>query len=520
MKIYEGSIITCNEADSIAKFLVEDGGKIVFVGDELPSIYEKYDRVVLGKQALLPSFADTHIHFASFALLSSGLNISGVGSNQDLVALLKEQIPRIKTKTVLAFGASPHSVVEGRLIEKDQLDLCSVTKPIIVVSYDGHAGIINSALMNKLPVNVKCMRGYYEESGIMMQEAFYAVVDYVMSTFSTIALIKNMQKLIDIIAEKGIGMIHTVSGIGFPRDLDVDLERWIGRGAENGFQTRLFFQTMDVKKVLKRKLPRIGGCFITALDGSFGCKDAAVNEPYEGSNDKGVLFYPDEIVIDFCKKANRLGLQIELHAIGDRAFDQATRSLKAALEDFPREDHRHGIIHAFMPTKEGLEICSKYHIQFLMQTALINWKQEPASYLKKILGDRESKLHRLKDLEKLGILISLGSDAPCSIPDPILWIHNACNHPIKEQAIELTTALKMATYNGYKACFDEVERGSLEVGKQGDMVILSENPYSLEVENLNTIRVNELILGGKTYQKQKQSIVLLVLKGMLSKRKI
>ena len=81
---------------------------------------------------------------------------------------------------------------------------------------------------------------------------------------------------------------------------------------------------MNVDVALKRKLPRIGGCFECALDGCFGSHDAAMNEPYIDSlGGDGVLYYDDEKVIDFCKKANRAGLQIEMHAIGDKAFDQA-----------------------------------------------------------------------------------------------------------------------------------------------------------------------------------------------------
>ena len=92
---------------------------------------------------------------------------------------------------------------------------------------------------------------------------------------------------------------------------------------------------MNVDVALKRKLPRIGGCFECALDGCFGSHDAAMNEPYIDSlGGDGVLYYDDEKVIDFCKKANRAGLQIEMHAIGDKAFDQACRALKAALDDY------------------------------------------------------------------------------------------------------------------------------------------------------------------------------------------
>lgn len=145
---------------------------------------------------------------------------------------------------------------------------------------------------------------------------------------------------------------------------------------------------MDTEKVIKRGLTRIGGCFETALDGCFGSKDASLLTPYENSNDCGVLYYSDEKVTEFCKKANRAGLQIEMHAIGDRAFNQATRALKAALDDYPREDHRHTIIHACLPTEEGIEICKKYNISLSVQTAFIDWRQEPDEYLKEILGAR------------------------------------------------------------------------------------------------------------------------------------
>ena len=91
---------------------------------------------------------------------------------------------------------------------------------------------------------------------------------------------------------------------------------------------------MDIKKVLKRKLPRVGGCFATALDGCFGSVDAALNEPYSNdSQNKGVLFYTQEKVDAFVREANRAHLQIEMHAIGDAAFDHAVNAFATALQD-------------------------------------------------------------------------------------------------------------------------------------------------------------------------------------------
>ena len=351
----------------------------------------------------------------------------------------------------------------------------------------------------------------------MNQEAFFAVSDYVTNSISPLKLISNMQKAADHMASKGIGMIHTVSGVGFPMDLDVDMERWVGAGLTNGLQLRVFFQTLDVKKVLKRRLPRIGGCFAAALDGCFGSEDAAMLEPYEGGGNKGVLYYSDEEVTEFCKKANRAGLQIEMHAIGDDAFRQATRALKAALDDYPREDHRHGIIHACLPTDEGMDICEKYHIMLPVQSAFIDWPQEPDSYLGSILGERSSRLNPLRDFMDRGIVISAGSDGPCTDPDPINWIYKACNHSVPEQSLSVHEALRMCTYNGYYASFDEDKRGSLSEGKIADMVILSENPYTIDKTRLGELKVEQLLLGGEPYKKVAGSPIGHVLRGMLHK---
>lgn len=520
MKIYEGSIITCDEHNTVARYLVEDKGKIVYVGNDLPSKLSIGEKVSLGKQALIPAFADTHIHFASFAIFHAGLNVMDASNNKEIASMLFDFATKSKDKLIIAFGASPYSVSERKLISRKELDEVCPDRPVMVVKYDGHACIINSALLSTIKDKIKDLRGFNEETGEMQQEAFFYVSNYVTKSISLLKLVSNMKKALDFMASKGIGMIHTVSGVGFTKDLDVDLERWFGRGLNNGMQLRVFFQTLDVDKVIRRKLPRVGGCFATALDGCYGSQDAAMKEPYEGTNQKGVLYYSDEDVIEFCKKANRANLQIELHAIGDAAFDQATKALKAALDDYPRKDHRHGIIHACLPTKEGLQICKDYNIQIPLQTSFINWKQEPDQYLNELLGDRSNQLNPLATFLDYQIMINAGSDAPCTTPDPLLWIHNACNHSNKEQSISVYDALRMSTYYGYAATFDEKERGSLEVGKIADMVVLSDNPYEVDKAKLKDIKVNQLYLKGKIYKKLKMNTVLLLLKGMCSRKKV
>lgn len=519
MQVYHGSILTVDAADRVARYLVEDGGRIVYVGDSLPERYEGAPRIELGDGALCPAFVDTHEHLASFATFNAGLNVMGARSNREIWSMVADFAASSPAKTLVAFGASPYSVEEGRLISRAELDEACPDKPFFMVKYDGHACVVNSKLLEKVRDKVRGLRGCHEDSGEMNQEAFFAVSDYITGSLSIPELVGNIQRAMDYLAERGVGMVHTVSGVGFVANLDISLEKWLARSAQGGFQVRVFPQSMDVRVATKRKLPRIGGCFACALDGCFGSRDAALLEPYaDGADDRGVLYYTDQQVVDFCKKANRAGLQIEMHAIGDAAFDQATRALKAALDDCPRPDHRHGIIHACLPTDEGLEICARYGIHLPVQTSFIDWPQEPDSYLESVLGPaRASALNPLRRFADAGIVLSAGSDAPCTDPDPILWMHRACNHSVPEQSLTPQEALRMCTYNGAWVTFDEGDRGSLEVGKVADMVLLSANPYEVDRREIGGIKVEGLLLGGKPYSLQSQGALSALVKGAVGR---
>lgn len=524
MKVFKGHILTVNSADEEFRYLVEDRGRIVFVGDELPSEYSGAETVELGERALIPAFVDTHQHFASFAMFNAGLNVMEAGSNEEIRQLVKDFAAGSGSgrRTLIAFGASPYSVAERRLISREELDSVCPDKPLVIIKYDGHACVVNSPLLKKLGKKLKGLRGCHPDTGEMNQEAFFAVSHYLSSSVPVFRLMKYMQRAVDFEAERGVGMIHTVSGVGFPMNMDVTLEKIFASGVQSGVQFRLFPQFMNTRVAVSRRLPRIGGCFACALDGCFGSRDAAMNQPYaDDSANSGVPYYSDEKVTEFCKKANRLGLQIELHAIGDRAFDQAARAMKAALDDFPRPDHRHGIIHACLPTPEGMDICERYHICLPMQIAFDNWRQEPPEYTERLLGkERSAALNPVKAFHERGCTVAFGSDGPCTDPDPIVWLYKAVNHSDPAEAVDVRLALRMCTYNGCLLSFDEKERGSLEVGKLADMVILSQSPYAVPGDRLKELRVEKLYLGGREYEKQSRSVAGMILSGLTSKTRV
>jgi predicted amidohydrolase YtcJ len=506
MQVFKGKIISLDRHNTIHRYLVEDQGRIVFLGDSLPDVYKAFPVVELENRALIPSFGDGHMHFSNWALIAvSYFDVRQAEDIPEIQEIIRSRTSgQPKKKAVIAFGVSRHSVREKRLIRRDELDAACPDIPLIIVCYDGHSAVCNTKMIEKFPDRVKKLRGFDAPNGHLFNEAYLAGTDYAAALVPPMDLVSSIMKSYDFLAEKGLGLIHATEGIGFPKDLDVTMVSLIARAAarKNRIQTRLFFQTMDVDKAMKRSLPRIGGCFAAALDGCFGACDAALHEPYSHDpTNTGILFQDEKTVMEFAKKANRNGLQIEMHAIGDAAVSRGVRAIEAALEDFPREDHRHTLIHACLMNDEDMRKIAELKIGITLQPAFLISSLEPVSYLESILGERVRKSSPINTMMGMGIHVSGGSDAPVTHPDPIEGIYAACNHPYDPlESVSIENALRMFTCEVARTTFDDSDRGSLETGKAADMVILNRDPLAMNPKDLRELKVESLYLAGKPYE--------------------
>ena len=235
MKCYEGTILSVDDNDGVYRYLVEEKGQIIYIGNELPDAYKSIDTQSLGNHVMVPAFIDTHQHFASLSTFNAGLNVMEAESNEEIAKMIGEYAAKTKDKTIIAFGASPHSVKEGRLIMRHEIDAVCQGKEVMVVKYDGHACIVSTPLLNKLDKKLSKLRGYHPDTGEMNQEAFFACSDYISGSLSIPALFRNMQNCTDYLASKGIGTIHTVSGVGFIANLDITIEKLFAKSLRNGF---------------------------------------------------------------------------------------------------------------------------------------------------------------------------------------------------------------------------------------------------------------------------------------------
>ncbi len=103
MHIYQGNIITCDKNDNVFQYLVEDKGKIVFVGDELPQKFKHHNIIKLDEQSLLPSFCDSHIHFSNYSFFAQQLYIQNATSFAEIKGQIQLYLGNNNVKAVIGF---------------------------------------------------------------------------------------------------------------------------------------------------------------------------------------------------------------------------------------------------------------------------------------------------------------------------------------------------------------------------------------------------------------------------------
>lgn len=504
---------TCETPNRSFTALAEERGRIAWIGQEedIPDRFCSAKRVDLHGSCVVPAFGDTHMHFESFALFGSTVDVRGARDLAEMGALLRGYLEvHPKAKFLPAYGCSAHTLKERRLPVRSDLDKM-VSVPLLIVKYDGHAAVANSALIAQFPPEVTQDPGFDPETGWLYQNAFYRGVNHITAQIPPLAVLKSLSAAAHRLAERGIGLVHTVEGVGYANDIDVDTIRFVRYGLPQAY--RIFFQTMDVEKVRRRGMKRIGGCFSLALDGCFGSEDAALSRPYENNpGNTGFLAYTQEEVNAFCIAANRAGMQIAVHAIGDTAVEQAITAFETALRDHPRKDHRHVIIHADLIPEPLQCRAAALGLQIALQPPFLDWEQEPGEYLDSILGERAKAILPLRSLAEKGITLSAGSDAPCTLPDPIFSIHCCCNHPDPAQSLTPEEALRLHTAAPAWASFEEGERGTLTPGAVCDLAVLEKDPLKMSREKLKENRVLEVWYRGRRYRKGSDSPLLLVLR--------
>jgi len=529
-KIYfGGNIITMNDLNPHVAAVGIDSDKIVAVGkfkDVEEKLENEYDLIDLKGKTLLPGFIDSHIHAIGsiFMLLYPSLNnIKNINDLQDIIK--KEASLRESDELLIAFGLDEEKLENPVIPTKWDLDEACPDTPVFIFRHDIHIGIANSKLLKLLDINndtiapeggeiKKNDKG--EITGVLIENAINFVFRIIRLPNSKV-IRETADKFFLDLAEKGVTSIHGLleldrkGGVENLGGIALPILKLI---QENVLQNYYgIFFTANPKKILKIKKPPLEednefskfkvGCLKAWLDGSFGAYTACMFEPF--SNQPGTSGYcviDEDILYERMKKAHNMELQIAIHAIGDKANKILVDLYQKLLEEYPRENHRHRIEHASMLTPEVIQRIKKLGLIVSCQPTFIlseyNW-------LEKRFGAKRCQIiYPFKSIVDAGIVIASGSDGPVEDPNPILGLHAMVNREgfIPEESISIEEALKTYTINGAYAAFEENVKGSIEVGKLADFVILDKNPLEVPKDEIKEIRVLETIIRGKSVFKK------------------
>jgi predicted amidohydrolase YtcJ len=534
-----GDIVTVNDQQPTAEALAVKGNKIVAVGTraEIERLHKgATTRIVdLTGKALLPGFLDAHSHYVSSLTVANQVNVyappAGPGKDpESIVAELVKyrdanKVP--KGEVIQAYGYDENVMPKGRQLNRDDLDKALPDNPVLVGHVSMHGAVLNSAAMKKWDVSAKTKTpaggvivrkpGTNEPYGLIMETAYLPIFASLPQPTreQEIEWSKAGQLLY---AQHGITTAH--EGATHLSDLEV-----MKRAADGGatlIDVIAYPFITDLEAVLK-KYPqetwgtyqnrlKIGGVKIT-IDGSPQGKTAYFTTPYltggPGGEKKwtGELTFPEDVVTKAVKAVYDMGVPLNLHANGDGAIDAFLRAHEKAAAGDLSKDRNVTMIHSQFVRKDQLDKYVTYkirpsfytlHTYYFAEAHIANRGPEQAVYISP-----------MRDAIDKGLVPTNHTDFVVAPLDQMFMMWSAVNRISRggevigaDQRITAPEALKAMTINVAQQYGEQGSKGSLEVGKLADLVILDQNPLKVDPVKIKDIKVVETIKEGKTiYQR-------------------
>jgi hypothetical protein len=247
------------------------------------------------------------------------------------------------------------------------------------------------------------------------------------------------------------------------------------------------------------------GPFKIIVDGAFSTVTAVTYEPYGfEANDRGcgVLVIEPEKLAKLASVAHGLGWQLSIHGIGDRAIDICLDAIEAAHRSKPRKDARHRLEHCTMALPRMFDRIKRLGVIPVLQPGFI-WELGD-NWFRQLGKETCVQLKPFRTLLDNKILMAFSSDRPVVSGAPLLGIHSAVNQKTRtgqdyapHEKITPEEALRCYTINGAYATFEEKVKGSIEVGKLADLVILAEDLTQVRSEKIKDIPIMATMVGGE-----------------------
>lgn len=536
---FNANIITVNDAQASAEAVAVKDGRILAVGNSIEIMKmagENTRKVDLNGKTMVPGFVDSHGHAQFIGLQASTANLlpppDGTGGSiASLQALLtdwaannKKAIDRVGW--IAGFGYDDSQLSDKRHPTREDLDKVSSDIPVLIIHQSGHLGVANSKALEIADITseTKDPKGGVfrrkenskEPNGVCEEYAFFYILSKLASNFDNDindALIIAGTRLLASFGyttgqdgrstRPGVEAMQRVANAG---KLDIDLVSYPDILEVDDIQTSTKYTNRF----------RVGGAKLT-IDGSPQGKTAWLTKPYfvpppgQNKDYRGYAAVKQQTVDNAIEKAYANGWQILVHANGDAAIDSMLAGIKAAQTKYPDLKNRPVLIHGQTLREDQVGQLKKLGIfpsLFPMHTFYWgDWHRDS------VLGpERAENISPTGWVLERDMIFGTHHDAPVALPDSMRVLSATVTRTSRSGAVlgpkhqvRVIDALRAMTIWPAWQHFEEKTKGSIEVGKLADLVILSDDPLSIAKEKLADIKVLETIKEDKTIYKRSEN---------------
>lgn len=503
--IHNALIWTGNPKTPTASALACADGKIIYVGDNAGVMQYRgpATKVLdLKQKRVVPGFHDTHVHFLAGGIFCSQVDLKDCANEEEFGKKLREFDQKLAPGRWMLGGNWDHDRTFGGTLPTAALldKYVSPNRPVFLRRYDGHMALGNTRVLKLAGITeqtvdpsggeVVRLSGGKEPSGILRDNAMGLVTGRgLIPQNDDETIVEGVRRALDEARNVGVTAIDDMDGSGRSTRYKVwRLYQSLEKKGELTCRVRLFWplaEWQDLANLIAKEgrgdgLAQLGGCK-GFMDGSLGSSTAKMFQPYLNEPGKtGQWVTPPSVMQARAEAADRAKLQVVVHAIGDEANAKMLDIFAVVLEKNGPRDRRFRIEHAQHLRREDYPRFKSADVIASMQPYHViddgRWAEG------RIGTERCSSSYAYRSLLDEQAVLSFGSDWAVAPLNPLLGIDAAVNRrPLDgkypqgwfpAQRINVEEALRGYTKDAAYAMFAEQARGTLEVNKQADLVVL------------------------------------------------
>ena len=517
-------VYTVDKQHPKAEAVAAIGDRIVAVGSrgDIDSWRGPQTKVIdAGGKLLLPGFNDAHLHFIQGGAQLEQVQLTDVTTPEEFAKRVAAQVKKTsKGEWILGGRWDETKWPNQELPTKALVDPVTGDTPIFVERYDGHEALANSAAMKLAGIDAKrpdvaggvIVRDANGNPTGVFKDAAMPLIYKVIPPMTNEQRLRAARAAMKHAASLGVTSVQHMN----PEFADVAAYSELAEKGE--LTTRIYAAPMetDWRDQAKVGIRHAWGSSYLRLgavkgyaDGSLGSRTAYMFDPFtDDPGNRGLLsdeMHPPDAMRDRLMQADAAGLQIRVHAIGDRAISMILDIFADIEKEHGYHDQRFAIEHAQHMAQKDFERFAKLHVIASMQPY---HAIDDGRWAERRLGhDRTRYSYAWRSFLDHGVALAFGTDWPVAPLDPMLGIYAAVTRAtldgknpggwIPEEKITLPEAIEAYTMGAAFAEFQEREKGSITPGKLADMVIASDNIFDVKPEAIRNVKVKTTILGGK-----------------------